>query len=255
MSGRSSHSAPAGPCAVRPCPAPARPPKLAAVSEVPPTPSAGRSENALGPLAAAFRGARRVTLRRDAIVLSEGDASERVVLLMSGRVKVSTVSEEGQETVLGYRGAGEVLGELSAIDGEPHNATVTVVESGEALVVPAERFVDALAGDPGAALALLRAVVARLRDADRTRADFTARDVVGRVAHRVVELADAYGRPSDGGIEIDLPISQRELAGWVGSSREAANKALAELEHRGLVRVTRRRLTVRDVEGLRGLAR
>ncbi len=210
---------------------------------------------ALGPLAAAFRGARRVTLRHDAIVLSEGDASERVLLLVSGRVKISTVSEEGQETVLGYRGAGEILGELSAIDGAPHNATVTVVEAGEALVVPAARFVEALAGEPEATLALLRSVVARLRDADRTRADYTARDVVGRISHRLVELAAEYGHPSDDGIEIDLPISQRELAGWVGSSREAANKALAELEHRGLVRVTRRRLTVSDPEGLRRLAR
>ncbi len=228
---------------------------LAGVRQLPPTAPVDQPEEALGPLASAFRGGRRVTLRRGVTLLSEGDASERVVLLLSGRVKVSTVSEEGQETVLGYRGAGEVLGELSAIDGEPHNASVTVVEPGEALVVPAERFVEALAGDPGAALALLRSIVGRLRDADRTRGDYTARDVLGRVARRLDELAKEYGQPSEDGTAIDLPISQRELAGWVGSSREAANKALAELEQRGLVRVTRRRLTVRDVNGLRGLSR
>jgi len=207
-----------------------------------------------GPLDAAFAGGRRQRLRPGTVLFSEGDASNRVVLLVSGRVKVSSFSEDGHETVLGYRGAGDVLGELAAIDGEEHLATVTVVEAGEALVLPADRFVAALEGQPGLALVLLRSIVGRLRDADRKRAEFTALDVVGRVAHRLVELAERYGQPADGGILIDLPISQRELAGWVGSSREAVNKALQQLQRRGLITAERRHLVVLDLEGLRGRA-
>ena len=82
------------------------------------------------------------------MLFSEGDGSNRVVLLVLGRVKVSSFSEDGHETVLGYRGPGDVLGELSAIDGGEHSATVTVVEAGEALVVPAERFLAALEAVP-----------------------------------------------------------------------------------------------------------
>jgi CRP-like cAMP-binding protein len=207
-----------------------------------------------GPLDTAFAGGRRQRLRLGTVLFSEGDASKRVVLLLSGRVKVSSFSEDGQETVLGFRGAGDVLGELSAIDGEEHLATVTVVEAGEAFVLPAERFLTALREQPELALVLLRSIVGRLRDADRKRAEFTALDVVGRVAHRLVELAEGYGEPADGGIRISLPISQRELAGWVGSSREAVNKALQQLERRGLVAAERRHLTVLDLEGLRGRA-
>ncbi len=205
-----------------------------------------------GPLDAAFLGGRRQRLRPGAVLFSEGDASNRVVLLLSGRVKVSSTSEDGHETVLGYRGAGDVLGELSAIDGEEHLATVTVVEAGEALVMTADRFVAAIEGQPGLALVLLRSIVGRLRDSDRKRAEFTALDVVGRVAHRLVELAERYGVPADDGIRIDLPISQRELAGWVGSSREAVNKAFQQLEVRGLIVVERRQLTILDLDGLRG---
>jgi CRP/FNR family cyclic AMP-dependent transcriptional regulator len=206
------------------------------------------------PLDSAFAGARRQRLRAGFTLFEEGDVSSKVVLLLAGRVKVSNLSEAGHETVLGYRGAGDVLGELAAIDGEPHLATVTVVEPGEALVLTAERFLAVLREDPELSLALLRSVVVRLRDADRKRAEFGALDVVGRVALRLVELAARYGEPGDGGIRIDLMLSQRELAGWVGASREATNKALAQLERQGLVTTEDRHLVVLDLEGLRARA-
>ena len=219
-----------------------------------PEPRADAPDLSGGPLDAAFVGGRRQHVRQGTVLFSEGDASNRVVLLLSGRVKVSSFSEDGHETVLGFRGAGDVLGELAAIDGEEHLASVTVVEAGEALVIPADRFLAALAEQPGLALVLLRSIAGRLRDADRKRAEFVALDVVGRVAHRLVELAERFGEPADDGIRIDMPISQRELAGWVGSSREAVNKALQQLERRGLISAERRHLTVLDLDGLRGRA-
>lgn len=204
-----------------------------------------------GPLAPAFRDGRRQRLRVGTVLFTEGDASSRVVLMLSGRVKISTVSDDGQETVLAFRGAGDVLGELAAIDDADHMASVTVVEEGEALIVPANRFLAALESEPGLALALLRSVIGRLRDADRLRAEFLALDVTGRVAQRLVELAASYGTPVETGTKVNLPLSQRELAGWVGASREAVNKALAQLEDRGLVLRDHGSLIVRDVEGLR----
>jgi CRP-like cAMP-binding protein len=204
-----------------------------------------------GPLDAAFSGGRRQRLRVGTTLFTEGDASNRVVLLLSGLVRVASVSDNGQEMILGFRGKGNVLGELAAIDGEEHMATVTVVEEGEALVVPAQRFLDALVEDPGLALVLLRSIVGRLRDADRKRAEFVALDVVGRVAQRLVELAEAFGEPAEGGTRIGLALSQRELAGWVGASREAVNKALGQLGERGLIAAGRKHLVVRDLEGLR----
>jgi CRP-like cAMP-binding protein len=222
-----------------------------AVAADPPKPRIDKPDLPGGPLNAAFSDGRRQHLRQGTILFTEGDASNRVVLLVAGRVKVSSYSEDGHETVLGFRGAGDVLGELAAIDGKDHLATVTVVEDGEALVIPGERFVAALAEQPGLALVLLRSIVGRLRDADRKRAEFTALDVVGRVAHRLVELAERYGEPAEDGIRITLLISQRELAGWVGSSREAVNKALRQLEHRRLIATDRRHLIVLDLDGLR----
>jgi CRP-like cAMP-binding protein len=204
-----------------------------------------------GPLDAAFHGGRRQRLRVGTVLFSEGDASNRVILVLSGLVRVSTVTDDGRETILGFRGRGNVLGELAAIDGDEHTATVTVVEEGEALVVPAPRFLQAIADEPELALVLLRSIVGRLRDADRRRAEFVALDVVGRVAHRLAELADEFGEPADAGIRIGLALSQRELAGWVGASREAVNKALAQLQARHLIAADHRHFVVLDLEGLR----
>lgn len=200
-----------------------------------------------------FRNGHRRRFGAGAIVFGEGDVSNRVVLVLSGRLKVSASSNDGHEVVLGYRERGDVLGEFAAIDGEPHLATVTAVEPTEALVLPADRFMAALEERPAASMALLRSVISRLRDADRKRLEFASLDATGRVARRLVELAERYGEAEGEGegIHITLPITQQELAGWVSTSREAVSKSMHRLRERGLIDVHRRSVTVLDLEGLR----
>lgn len=184
-------------------------------------------------------------------LFNEHQASDRVMLLMQGRVKIASVSEDGREAVLAFRGPGEVLGELSAIDGQPRSASVIAVDAVEAVVIPAEQFRAFLERTPRATLWLLTRVIARLREADRKRAEFGASDTIGRVAARLVELAERYGEATQGGVRIDLPITQEELASWVGSSREGVNKALHTLRGLSWVETERRSITVVDMEALR----
>jgi CRP-like cAMP-binding protein len=210
-----------------------------------------------GAIGALFATARRVTLRPGSVVVSEGDDSGRVVLVLSGRLKVATVAESGRETVLGFRGRGDLIGELAAIDGEPHLATVVVVEPAEIATLTAARFVEGLRENPGAALDVLRTVIARLRDADRKRAEFADLPADGRVAERLVELAASAPRTEAGvpATPLDLTITQAEIAGWVGCSREAANRALNRFRGDGLVEIGRGRVTILDVERLGRVAR
>ena len=88
------------------------------------------------------------------------------------------------------------------------------------------------------------------RDADRKRIEFGSSPAIGRVAARLSELVERFGTPTSAGHVIDLPISQDELAGWTGSSREAVAKALRSLRELGLITTERRRITVLDLEGL-----
>jgi CRP-like cAMP-binding protein len=207
-----------------------------------------------GPVAALFAAGRRVTLRPGTTIVSEGDDSGRVVLVIAGRLKVSSFSEEGRETVLGFRGRGDLIGELAAIDGRPHLATVTAVEPTEIATLTVDRFLAGLREHPEAALGVLRTVVARLRDADRKRAEFAELPADARVAQRLVELATGAADAAPGGGPVVLAITQAEIAGWVGCSREAANRALNRFRADGLVAIGRGRVTVLDVGGLRRVA-
>jgi CRP-like cAMP-binding protein len=189
--------------------------------------------------------------RKGQAIFHQGGTSDRVVVLLKGRVKVSTLSDDGKEIVLAFRGPGDLLGELSAIDGEPRSATVEAIEAVEALAIPASDFRSFLIVHPDVSLLLLQMLSRRLRDADRKRVEYGTHDTVGRVAARLVELAERYGQPVTKGLEIGLPLSQEELAGWTGASREAVSKALQTLRKVGWVITERRRITVLDIESLR----
>ena len=171
--------------------------------------------------------------------------------MLGGCVKLSCLSDEGKEVVLAIRGPGDVLGELSAIDGEPRSATATALEPVEALAVPVNDFRRFLEEHPRVALALLAMVSRRLRDADRKRVEFAAEDTMTRVAARIVELSVRFRDEAAQGLEIDLPISQEELAGWTGCSRDSVVKALHAMRGLGWIETQRRRIVVRDVEALR----
>jgi CRP-like cAMP-binding protein len=183
-------------------------------------------------------------------LLREGERGEYVVVILSGRVKVTHTGSEGRETVLDFRGDGELVGELSALDSSPRSSSVTAIEPVQALLVAASDF-RALLERPAFATELLRMLVDRFRDADRKRVEFGASDTVGRVCARLVELAERYGEHAGDLIVIGLPISQEELAGWTAASRAGLADALRTLRELGWIETERRRITVRDLDSLR----
>jgi CRP/FNR family transcriptional regulator, cyclic AMP receptor protein len=181
----------------------------------------------------------------------EGELSSSVVVVVSGRVKVFSLTDQGEEVVLAVRGPGSLLGELSAVDGAPRSASVAALEPVVALVVPTPAFIDYLTSRGTAAMVLIRLITERLRDSDRKRAEFAAFDTAARVARRLVELAERFGERDEHGVRITVALSQDELAGWVGASREAVAKALRVLRERGYLTTGRRTMTVLDLDGLR----
>jgi CRP-like cAMP-binding protein len=164
---------------------------------------------------------------------------------------VSSDTASGVEVVLAVRGPGALLGELSAIDGGPRSATVTALEPVSALALPTAAFERHLLEHGRVAIVFMKELIGRLRDADRKRIEFGAFDTTGRVAARLVELADRFGRQTSEGLRIDLPLSQDELAGWTGASREAVTKALRTLREEGWIQTGRLRVVVTDLAALR----
>jgi CRP-like cAMP-binding protein len=191
--------------------------------------------------------------RRGDVLFHQGDDAGAVVVLRDGHVK-ATMLNDGREVILAFPGPGELLGELSAVDGQPRSATVRAVDEVEALVIPGSAFRAFLERRPRIALVLLRGVAERLRAADRQRVDYAVNDVVVRVAGRLVELCDRFGCEDGAAIDIGLSITQDELAAWAGASREAVAKAMALLRTLGWVQTERRRILVLDLPALRRYA-
>lgn len=195
-------------------------------------------------------------LRAGTPLFVEGTRSDTVYVMISGRVKVFTSAQDGTEVILAVHGPGALLGELAAIDQQPHSASIRPVEPVEVVAVGSREFTAFLQAHPRTMWLLLRILTGRLRNSNRKRNEFGVHDTLSRVARLVVELVDRFGEPTESGIMITLPLTQDELASWVGASREAVTKAFRTLRACGCVRTPgRRMIIVVDVEELRRRAR
>ena len=192
----------------------------------------------------------RRTIEAGAPLFHEGDCSTEVYLVLQGRIKIVSCARGGQEAVLAVRSAGDIIGELSAIDNRPRSAAGYAFERAQVQVIPAATFLELLRTTPDLSLALLALVSSKLRDADRKRVEFGS-DATQRVVQRLLELADRFGHHTKSTVEVQLPLSQMELAGWTMASREAVGKALRVLREAGLVQTGRRNIVITDLDGLR----
>ncbi len=183
-------------------------------------------------------------------LMHQGEPGDRLLILLEGHVKASFVDPRGRETVLSFRGPGDVLGELTFSHGEPRSSRVTAIETVEAQAVAASDFRVYLEHRPTAALTLIDVISRRFRDANRKRAQFGDLDTVGRIAARLIELCERYGDRSDTGIRIRLPVTQDDLGSWTASSRAGVASGLRTMRELGWIKTERRRITVLDLDAL-----
>ena len=189
------------------------------------------------------------------LLMRRGDPADSAIVLLSGSVKIHTITSEGADVVLGFSGPGDLLGEVSAVRSASRSASVTAMEAVEGVEIPVRGMRAFLGDHPRAALALLDLALARLYVADTRRIEFATSESLARVAGRLVELCERFGVPrDDGAVEVGLPIGQEELASWSASSRESTVRALRTLRNLGLVETSPRRFTVLDLDGLRAHA-
>jgi CRP-like cAMP-binding protein len=193
--------------------------------------------------------------RRGEVLFTEGDVAERLFVLQQGWVLIRSSAADGHDVVLGLRGPGEVLGELSALDGKPRSATAVAADDASVVVTPVHVLRETLEADPEAARELLIVIAERLREADRRRLEYTTQDTLARVATRLLELTERFGEPVAGGLRSELPLVQDDLARWCGASRESTVKALRTLRRLGVVSTGRRTVTVHDEPSLRRVSR
>ncbi|KJS55970.1 transcriptional regulator [Streptomyces rubellomurinus subsp. indigoferus] len=194
---------------------------------------------------------RRLSYPARSTVLREGEPSDHVLLVLHGWLKVTAAAENGYEALLALRGPGDIVGESAALSGRPRAATVTALELIEAAAIDRTAFTSYLQRTPAASMQLLALSTDRLRAADHHRLKFASLSVNERLADLLLELARTHGRRTEEGIVVSVPLSQQELAGSVGASREAVARLLKSLRDRGIVITSRRSLVIARPELLR----
>lgn len=207
----------------------------------------GRSEllAALGPetLARLARASRDVVLARGQVLFEQDEPGHDLFVVRSGRVVIAKRSTEGRSSVVALMEDEDLFGDMPLFDGKGRSAEARAVEPTSLVAVPYQALRAALEAQPDALWAVVELLVTRLRVTDEALADSMFLDVTGRTAKRLLEL-------SGDADEFALPVTQEELAGMVGASRERVNKAIATFCRLGWLAQNERRYKILDRQRL-----
>ncbi len=170
-------------------------------------------------------------------VFAQGDDSDCLYIILSGRVKISSYSDAGKETVLAFMGENEVLGELGVFDGGERSATATALQETRVLRLYRRDVLDFLDRNPGVALQIISALCLRLRHTNFLLEDIATLPAGPRLARALMRIGEHYGHhDDDGALHIDMKLSQGNLGAHAGLMRENVNRQLKLWEAEGLVR-------------------
>lgn len=208
--------------------------------------------NGLGPVerAALLRLGTVRRFDRGLTLMREGETDRDLYVLLRGYVKVLGDTRDGRTNMLAIRVAGDVVGEIAALDNQPRSASVVAVTPVTTRVIDWATFDGYLSAHPSANVVLRQSILAKLRQSTRFRVNLGGASVYVRLAGVLCQLALSYGRQTPDGLLIDVPLSQVECAEFVGAAEPSVHRALAELRRRDLIRTGYRRLYVTDFTGL-----
>ena len=188
-------------------------------------------------LAGLARDLRRRRYKKDEVIFFCGDPGASLCIIEAGRVKLTLPAPDGRgEVVLARLSPGEFFGELALLDGQPRSADAVATEAVELLMLGREDFLRYLEAHPRLAIALLEELSRRLRRDAEIIQDAAFLDIPGRLARVLLRLAETEGQPGSSGTAISARLTQTDLAGMVGATRESVNKWLGVYERRGLLR-------------------
>ena len=179
------------------------------------------------------------TYPKNTVFITEGDQSDSVFVVISGKVKVFVADTEGHEMILDTQGPGEYVGEM-ALDGKPRSASVMTLEPSTFSVVARDPIREAIKKDPDFALDMISKIIDRARLATNSVKDLALLDVYGRVARLLLNMAVE----KNGKLEIPEKLTQQEIAERVGASRDMVSRIFRDLTQGGYITVENRFITI-----------
>jgi CRP/FNR family transcriptional regulator/CRP/FNR family cyclic AMP-dependent transcriptional regulator len=195
--------------------------------------------------------ARRRIFRSGEVIFHRDDPGQVLYVIKEGKVKISLISPEGQEISLVVFGKGECFGEFAILDGLPRSADAIALERVECYTLQRSDFHKTIMKNPKIAIQVMEVLSRRLRTTDQMVENLIFLDVYGRVAKKLLELADSYGSKVDNGIRIEVRLTQQELASMVGASRESVNKVMGYFTDKNFISTDKHRITLHRIADLK----
>jgi len=191
---------------------------------------------------------KRKSFEKDSVILLENDSGSALFVIITGKVKVSRVSDDGREVILSILSDSDFFGEMAILDGLSRSANVTAIEDVEIFMIQRSDFLDLLYNHPEVSIALMQELTKRLRAADMKIKSLSLKDAEGKVATVILQLADDIGRIRQGVVEIEKLPYQQDLANMAGTSRETISRTIHQFAKKGLIEIDGSKLRILNYE-------
>lgn len=189
-----------------------------------------------------------------ALLFSKGDEADGLLAVAGGQVRISVLSAAGKEILLNLLGPGAIFGEIGLLDGRPRTANAVAKGPLDVVLLRRRDFLPLLDQSPDLSRHIVALLCERLRWTSALIEDAAFLDLEGRLAKRLLLMADTYGRTVPGGVRIDVRISQQDLGQMVDASREKVNRRLHGLRQRGAIEIDDGHVVITDRHALERLA-
>lgn len=187
------------------------------------------------------------------VIFHLGDPGGLLYIVDQGKVKIYYPNAEGQEVVLAILGRNDFFGDLALFDDAPRSATAETLEPTYAYTLHRDEFMRYIRTNPEFAIKVIVSLTKRIRAMNEQISDVFFLDLPGRLARKLLQLANDHGEETDEGIFIPLHLTQTDLAEMTGATRVSVNKALRRFRKANWVSVVGRRITILDSDALEDL--
>jgi CRP/FNR family transcriptional regulator, cyclic AMP receptor protein len=193
-------------------------------------------------------------LDRGQILYTPKERTEALFMLKKGRVRIYRLGPDGREFTLTVVGAGTVFGEMSLTAQRLENAYAEAMEPAVVCKMRRQDLERLVLDKPQVGLKVMRVLSERLSLAEDRMEDIALKEVPARLASFILQLIESEGVVTREGYKVPTRYTHRQVATMIGSKRETVTKAFTLLQQAGIIELRRRRIYVKDIEALRGIA-
>ena len=192
------------------------------------------------------------TFQQGEVIFHEGDPGQMLYLIQAGQVRIFVSGLDGSETsVILFGRPGEIFGELAVVDGMPRSATAVALGQTTLYTMSRENFSKHTRQYPQLALNFMKVLSSRVRSSTQQMDSLASLGIPQRLARKLLQLAQDYGKAEANGVCITMPLNQSDLASLIGATRESINKALRDFRQNGWLHTQQGQITILDAEALK----